>query len=404
MANNRNRTRSGRVKAIKVAQRRKRRLQIIAIVLLIVLLLLLALSSFHGTTVSTMKDGSKSFFSNIGPGGGYPYAVNSNAVADVGVLDGDIFLLENNQTVTLNSTAKEIKRDRHTYGRPAMDICSNRALVYDRGGNRYRIETRKKIIKTGKLHADESIITGAIGKKGNIAFGTLTSTASSRLVVINRNYKKRVFVWDCADYTVTSVALSDNGKYAAVSVIGSENAEEYSKVFVFDFDYSEPLCEKEYLGTSIIKVHFSDNNDVVAVGDNACIFLRNFNDSKTVKYGESTLNGFAFANNGATVLCISDYGSLNAQRLVGYRPNGKEAFRKTTDRQVKGIWSSDSRIAVLTINRVELYTFGGHLTKAVGADVSARKALLVGNRVYIYKNGSIVKGHHVSKNHARSPS
>ena len=381
----------------RLSESRRAALRIIALALIIILLIIIAASSFRQASIASQGGGSGSFWSHLGPGKGYPYDLDSSTVDAVGVLDGNLFVLKDNKTLTLNSTAKEIKTAKHSYGRPAMNICGSRALVYDRGGVRYRIETRSKILHSGKLQADESIITAAVGKKGNLAFGTLCDRATSRLVVLNKKASKRVFVWDCANYTVNSVALSDNGKYAAVSVIGSEGAVEYSKVFVFDFDYKEPLYEGEFPGNTILSVHFADNNDVVAVGDTGIAFIRGLSKSTLVKYGDNTLSAFAFASNGETVLVEAKYGSMNSQSLVGYRPSGKEAFRKAYDEEIKGLSTSDSRIGVLTSDSVDLSGFNGYLHKKVSANSNSLKALIVGNRVYVYEMGSIEKAHHVSR-------
>lgn len=399
MANKRPNARqvAGTVKSYKMAEKRRTRLRVIAIILILVLLIIIAMSSFHIASVSSLRDGSKSFWSRLGPGDGYPYQLNSSNVDGIGVLNGDIFILETDKTMTLNTTAKEVKSVKHTYARPAMSIRSDRALVYDRAGTRYRVENRTDTIAEGQLSSDEIIITGTVGKKGNIAFGTLCNDATSRLVVINSTYKKRVFVWNCANYTISSVALSDNGKYAAVSVIGSENAEEYSKIYIFNFDYAEPVFEGEYLGNTLVAVHFTDNNDLAAVGDNGLVFIRNFKKSEKVDLKDSTLSAFAFGENGDTITVQARYGSVNTQQLVGYRPSGKEDFRVDYDEEIKALSVSKSRIGVLTSNTVDLYGYGGHLHKKVSADSNSMKPLLVGNKVYVYEMGSIVKAHHVSR-------
>ena len=325
------------------------------------MLLLIALSSFNIASTSDMKDGTRNFFSRMGSGGGYPYQLNSSAVEAVDILNGDIFILTDTQTMTLDATAKEVKKVDHTYARPAVAIKSDRALVYDRDGTRYRVENRSDTITEGQLSEDEKIITAAIGKKGNIAFGTLSDSCTSKLIVINSTYKKRVFVWNCAEYTVSSVALSD---------------------------YSDPVSQFEYPGTTMMSVHFSDNHNVAAVGDNAAAFLKGLDKNEVVKYGNSTPSSYAFADNGETILMLAQYGSMNNQNLVGYRPY---------DKAVKNISIAGSRIAVLTEDSVDLYGLGGTLHRRYEATPNSLKALCMGKRAYVYQMGSIVKSHRISR-------
>lgn len=380
----------------RLSSRSAKILRIVALVLLVVMLLLLALTSFNITSLASMKDGAKSFFGKIVPGKGYPYQINSSAVEKVDVLNGDIFILMDDKTMTLDSSAKEVKSTEHTYASPAASINGSRAIVYNRGERRYRVENRTDTVYSGSTDDDETIITASIGKKGNIALATLSDKAASRLTVIGSSYKEKEFVWNCADYTITSTALSDNGKYVAVSAYGSEKGESYSKVYVFDFDYTDPVAEYEYPGTAIISVDFTNNNNVVAIGDNKMAFLKGLDQNIETDYGTSKLIAFDYSDSGETVVVLADYGSLNSQVMTVYAPTGNKSFSKTFDTEVKTVNASGSRIAVLTQDTVELFNYNGKQYKSRYAGSSAISAFTIGGRTYVYRPGAIVKAKKLS--------
>ena len=48
--------------------------------------------------------------------------------------------------------------------------------------------------------------------------------------------------------------ISDKGDRVAVSVIGAENGELYTRVLIFDFDYQEPVFEYNYGSNTVSKV------------------------------------------------------------------------------------------------------------------------------------------------------
>lgn len=202
------------------------------------MLFVMAVSQIRGSKMSTVRDSYNNFFSSVGGGGGFPYQVNSSNIKKVDVLNGDIYILYNDRSVALDGSAKEIRSFEHAYATPALSMSTDRALIYDRGGNGFRIENRTESLYEGATSEGEDIITASIGKKGNIALGTLSGSATSRLTVWNSTYDKKAFVWNCSDYSITSTALSDNGKYVAVSVMGAKDGETYSKIYVFDFDLS----------------------------------------------------------------------------------------------------------------------------------------------------------------------
>ncbi|MBQ8469972.1 MAG: hypothetical protein IJ547_05200, partial [Clostridia bacterium] len=196
-----------------VSEGTKRVFRFAAVVILILMLLIIGLSRVKGTTTSSVRDSYHNFFSSVGRGEGYPYQINSSSVKKVDVLNGDLYILYNDRSVTLDGSAKEIRSFEHSFATPAVSISPDRALVYDRGGNRFRVENRTESLFESATAEGEDIITASIGKKGNIALGTLSGSATSRLTVWNSVYDKKQFVWNCSDYSITSTALSDNGKY-----------------------------------------------------------------------------------------------------------------------------------------------------------------------------------------------
>lgn len=374
-----------------ISERTARILKIIAVVVLLLMLFVMAVSRVRGTTMSTVRDSYNNFFSSVGGGGGYPYQVNSSNVKKVDVLNGDIYILYNDRSVTLDGSAKEIRSFDHSYATPAMSKSTDRVLIYDRGGNRYRVENRTESLFEGETANGEEIITASIGKKGNIAFGTLSGSATSRLTVWNSTYDKKTFVWNCSDYSITSTALSDNGKYVAVSVMGAKDGETYSKIYVFDFEYSDPVSETEYPGTAMLAVNFADNDTVVGVGDNKISFLKNLKKNTEVSYGTSTLSTFTFSPTGRTILVLAEYGSQNHQLLRCYTEGGRSAFEEPYDDFIKTVYASDSRITVLTSDYIDLYGLGGTRRRAREAGSSAILAFTNGRTCYSYEMGVIDK-------------
>lgn len=378
-------------KKLEFTEKQTRIARIVALALVVLMLLIIALARFGGLSTSSLRDSWNNFFSSVGRGGGYPYQLNSSSVKKVDVLNGDIYILYDNKTVTLDGSAKVIRSFDHSYATPAVTFSTDRALVYDRGGNRYRVENRTETLYSGKTDSGEDLITAAVGSKGNIALGTLSDSATSRLTVWNSNYQEQQFVWNCADYTITSVALSANGKYVAASVMGAEDGETYSKIYVFDFDYSDPVSETEYPGTAILSVNFSSNDTVVGVGDNLITFLKDLKKPTNTAYGTSTLSAFTYSPNGRTILVLSKYGSSNQQLLQCYTASGRTSFEELYDEHIKTVYASESRISVLTADYADLYGLKGHRRRAREVGPNALLAFTNGRTSFSYEMGVIQK-------------
>ena len=375
----------------ELSERTERILKIIAVIILILMLLILAVSRIGGMRLSSTRDDWNNLVSSVGSGEGFPYQINSSSVEKVDVLNGDLFILYKDRSVTLDGSAKEIRSFSHAYAEPAVSLSTDRALVYERGGNRYRVENRTELLHEGKTDEGEDLITASIGRKGNIALATLSGSATSRLTVWNSTYSEKQFVWNCADYTITSTALSANGKYVAASVLGVKDGATYSKLYVFDFDYSDPVSETEYPGTAILSVEFTENDTVSAVGDNELIFLKNLKKSSTVEYGTSRLSAFTFSPNGRTVVALAEYGSSNRQLLRCYTASGKLSFEEPYDTTIKSLYASDSRISVLTGGYADIYGLGGTRRRAREVGPNAILAFTNGRKSFSYEMGVIQK-------------
>ena len=124
-----------------------------------------------------------------------------------------------------------------------MDLRAGRLIVYDRGGRKLRLQNRTKILLEKELESD--IVTCAIGRSGNFAVATREDNAASFLTVYDKNVNE-VFKWRSSNDYIMDIALSDDGKYAAVAVAGSSSGKLYSKTYVFAFSKDKPLASLEY--------------------------------------------------------------------------------------------------------------------------------------------------------------
>ena len=378
-------------KKIKLTRGMVIAIRVVIVLVIAVILALMAAERLNIASMTDIHDSIRSFTSGLNPGKGYPYKINSSSVCDITVLNGDLHILTDHQTLSLDSTAKEIKDSSHTYSKPAMSTRGSKAIVYNRNDTRYRVENRTDILFSGETAEDEKIITAAIGAKGNIALATFSADCTSKLMVYGSTFKKMIFSWNCAQDSITSVDLSDNGKYAVVSVVGARDGEIYSKVVIFDFEYAEPKAEYEYPGTAMLAVHFSKNDNVVAVGDNLTSLIKGFKKEENINYESSTLSNFAFSEDGYFALVLSEHGSTNNQLLYCYSPNLSKAFDKKYESEVKSVFVYKGHISLLFGDEVIVLKTNGGTYRKYKAGNTAIAVYNAGNRTYLYSSGEISK-------------
>lgn len=378
-------------KHLRISGKQRDVLRAIAVIILILVLLFMATETLGIASVSNINDSIKNFFLTLSPGDGYPYKINSSSVEGMTVLNGNIFVLTDEKTLSLDTTAKQVKATQHTFSNPIISKKGGKVVLFDQKGNRYRIENRTDTLYTGETTDDEKIITAALGKKGNLALATLSSSSVSKLTVLNSSYKKEEFVWNCANDSIVSVDLSDNGKYAAVSVVGARDGEIYSKVYIFDFDYAEPKAEFEYSGTAIVEVKFVANDNVVALGNNMVSFIKNLKTKEDKNFDSDTLSNYAFSDKGDLILVLSEHGSTNSQILTSYSSSFSKNFEEKYTSSVKSVFAADGKVSVLLEDKVIVYRNSGAKFREFSADNTAISVMNVGNKTYVYAIGKIEK-------------
>ncbi len=366
--------------------------KILAAALLLAIFVFAAAKKLNISAITNLSDNVRSAFASMTPGKGYPYQINSSSVKGITVLSGDLFVIMNDKTLVLDATAKELKESQHTYSTPAVNVKGGKAVLYNRNGNRYRIENRSDILYSGETDSEEKIITAALSEKGHLALATTSKSAQSMLTVYSSNYKKIIFQWNCIHDSIISVDLSANGKFAAVAVVGARDGEIYSKIYIFDFEYSDPVSEFEYPGTTILEVRFTKSDNVAAVGDNLTSFIKSSKNKNDFEYGTSTLANYAFSDDGHTILALSEHGSSNSTILTCYSPSFGKTFEKKLDSTVESLYASNGRISVLLNDKAVIYrTGGGKFRTYNDVDNTALAVFNMGNKTYAYQMGKITK-------------
>ncbi len=357
----------------------------VCIILVVLILLLVAADRFGNITFSSVGDYFSGIISGAKSGDGYPYYFESSTAQNVEKINSDLIVLTDDSTFVLDATAKKLSELQHSYSVPLISSRNGRAVMFDVGGYSYRVQSKTKILYEGT--SEHKIITAAIGKDGSVALATRGDSSMSELTVYNKN-QKEVFKWECAKEAIVAVDISDNGKRAAVSVLGAENGELYSKVIIFDFRYSEQISEYSYGSQTVSDVEFISSNKVLATGEEVFSII-----DKTSKQDEdlslNKLSRVYTADNNTTVAVFSKYGSSSSKIIKVYSASGKLLFTADVNSNVRSVSCDGSYISVLTDRQLISFNKKG---KTVGTHDVASDGISCftdGNNTYVLTTSAI---------------
>lgn len=360
-------------------------LRTICIIAVVLVLLVIAAQRFGNITFSSVSDYFSTLLSSAKSGDGYPYYFETTKVDTVLPIGSDLLVVSEDSTFVLDSTARKISNEQHSLSDPVVRSVNGRALFLDIGENAYQIQSKTKVLYSGSF--PQKLLTGTIGKDGTVALVSRGESAQTQLTVLNRN-QKEIFVWNCANENIIAVALSDNGKRAAVSAVGAKDGELYSKVHIFDFDYAEPIASFNY-NTAVSGVEFLSCDRLLITGTN--VFELVEDDTKTLEEDLSlnTLSNVYTSDGNQTVAVLSKYGSSTAKIIRVYNKKGEKLFETELAESVKGVSCDERYISVLTDNDLYSYNTKGELVGKHSVDADSIRPFTDGKYTYVWTMSTI---------------
>jgi len=296
----------------RLYKKKLRRRRIITLIAVIVLSVVICLD--WNLAPSALAERFQNFLGEFGRSK-YPVQFDEGLTKAAVPVGPNVGVLTDTSFILYAHNGEKLASRPHGFNSPAAVSGGGRALIYDRGGRQFKIETRfgEPFSKT----AAYPITSATMGSKGNFAVITQAENYLSELTVYSSSYKA-VFRWNSTKGRILAAALSPDGKKLAAIVTGARNGTIFSDIYIFGLDSEKPLAVKQYTGDFLYSIRFKDNKRIAAVGDQKSVFLYTSGEQKSeYDYGGKEL--IASVNlDGPTVLAFrADSEKTNIVSLDG---------------------------------------------------------------------------------------
>lgn len=294
----------------------------------------------------------------LGGGKNYPVAVDSDAIINIGTIDDNLLVLSDKNITVYDSDGNVVFTEKHTFLRPAFSINGDKGVVFDRNGTGYILIEKDAKVSSGNTAG--VIIAAEYGKNGNYAFALRGEKSTSVLVVFDKHGEVR-FQWNCAYEHITSISLSDDGKFAGIATLNSENGALYSVVHYFGFEYSSALNTQKFPEVAVLDLRFTNSNTLTLFSDTGIYQIKKNGDefSQVAKYFSSEFIAFDSSEKGDYSVCLAKYGSANVFEISVYGANGKLKNSISIDYEVLNMAMSNKYIFALAENCIMVYNLKG---------------------------------------------
>lgn len=375
-------------KTARLAKKILRMLRIPLIAALAVAVLIFCARMLGSVAVSNITDSLNSIKLAVSSGDGYPYVLEDFNVRELSSVDGRPLVIYRDSSLVLDSTADTMLNCQLPAADSKAVVKNGRVFVYSNNSTQYVIHGKTEKLAEGK--ADGNIITAALAKNGSFATSHSSEEAQSVLTVYNPR-QKLIFRWNCSNERIADIALSDSGRKVAIVAIGTENAEFYTRLIIFDIDATEPTADIRYEGTLMLRVLFASSNRIITVGDNkTVVHNRNGEVLDELKYSEDSIKAIVPDEKGNLLVAYSEYGGAKTG-IVRFSKSGKRTCEAVIDGTPDCFAMRNGKIVVSDDNILTVFNSKGEVKKTVNAESPVLGIELSSNAIYTLENGVVCK-------------
>ncbi len=380
--NSTNEQQSG-LEVVKGSRKRRRKVRLVA--LSVAFAVILTIFIINLLTPTGLIEYFQNSYAASGKGD-FPVSVYSSNSEYFGCHNDIITLTNDTFFEVYNVDGKLIQAVSHGMSNPQLEVSEARFLLYDR--ERYSISIFNYANELYTKEFENTIISADIGRNGSYAVVTTSEVYKNAVFVYDKDNELK-FTWNSANYYITDVAVSDNGKKIALCLLNSNAGSFESFVYILDFKSATPLEKYTF-------------NDIVSSISNygEYIFANGFDRAYSIKWngGQSDLsvNGtircydFDFSGNSCMVFGRGDNEQINTVVVLNEEGNLLSTF--VFNSAVTDVAITNEFVAVLSPTECYIYDLNGNLKNSLTCEY---KGMFVGlssdGKALVLDNSKLIK-------------
>ena len=372
-------------------ERRKKIIIWVIIAVVIVVLAVMKISEININSVISRfvdSDGSIEISENY-----YPYTLDASQNVKMVNVNNKLGVLTPNSFSIINSQNAETEYGfQHGYSNPVLETAGIYSLVYNQGGDFYRLDTISSSVYEEDI--DSSILCANVSKDGDVAVATTSKDALCQVVVYSKTLKE-LFNVNTSEGYIVSIALSDNGKKVAFATVSGENANIVTKVSVYNVSNGVKEYETVILPSgSLIDLNFCGNN-IYTVGDSYAGIINKSGKYENIFDDDSTIStrSFCYSPSGDLIIAYNSFSNSTDNKVAYVKKNASIKTEISIDSNVKSVTASSSLISVLTNSEVISYSISSGEEKGkFTVDDSVNSICRMGSEVFLNKQSVIDRG------------
>jgi hypothetical protein len=298
-------------------------------------------------------------------------------------LDGDLLVCSQNAISLYSGSGTRYVSQSVALDNPVVDASGSLAVVYDAGGSSlYVLGQRELIWSTDEL---DTILSARLNKNGQLTVVTQASGYRGAVTVYNTSYEPMVSVRLSSAF-VMDAALSDDGRTLAILTIGQQDGDFSSALALYTLnsaagtvdgsaDFAPDLTAD--LGSNVVLDLRHTDSLVWALGDQGVSVTDHTGATSSVDWSSQYLKLYDLSGDDFSVALLGKYRAGSQATLEVVDGSGMVSGQLAIDEQVLSLSAAGRYFALLTGDRLDIYTSDMTLYSTLNGTQGARKVLMM---------------------------
>ena len=328
-------------------------------------------------------EGIGSRFQSVKSSGGelsgenFPLNISGGIDYQVGNLNGYLAILSDAYIYIYTEDGELYEERQHAYANAMLQTSGKKALIYESGGNKFRIDNKRKNLYTKKM--EQNIIFARISENGNVAVITTSDTYICKLTVFDDS-DEEIYSRNCVE-RVIDLTFNEDGTGCILATSDAADGEIISKIISVSFDSKKDKWTSDALNTMCLKTYY-DRNGILVLGDTKCAYYSNKGELLTSYDYPSSLIDWDYRDGKIAMLFENEIKRQNYFTTIDSEkrePNQNEFSNSSAN----CIRISGGQVLILSKEGIIKYDFNGGGEKNISSESAYEKFILIDNYIFL---------------------
>lgn len=309
--------------------------------------------------------------------GNFPLNISDGVNYSVGNIGDSFVVLSDAYLHIYTADGGLIDTRQHAYSNPLFETEGKKALTYEQGGKKFRLDNKHKKVYEKEL--DESIIFARLSKDGYAAVVTSSDTYACVLTVYDDSGEEKYKILSVD--RIFDVCFTENSKGCIVTSADGKEGTMVIKCSYFNFDSKEAKWTTDNIDTFIVKSYYTSEDGIFIIGDDKCMYYDNKGQMLSEYVYKDELKEYSYYDGKAAL--IFENSQKRQTSLVMLKGPSADAVETSFEDGLKYAWVTDNYVYVMTSKVLASYSFSGKEVNSIPVEDYYERFYKIGNYFYL---------------------